>query len=194
MRKILPIPWRRQDASQLCWAACLQMEVIYRTSWVPWVDPPQCAVVERCLKLAGPCCNGAGVDAACNCPCPNTDIRSHLATLGVPGVSFYSGWFPESFLKAEIDSGRPLQIMWRRDSGPPGHVALIVGYTIRDGDYLWRVCDPDNAEGEQDLLYSQLCDRERVVSPAAPPVPPADPSAAPRKTEIWHWVYTWIGL
>ena len=136
--KLLNVPFIKQEQTLWCWAACCWM--VFRFYGVSNVR--QCDMAAA--QFGGNCC-AAPSSSACNKGNWPENTYRHYGF----NCTKFNGTFSQSSIRAEIDSGRPLEpyYSWRNGGA---HVAIIRGY-YDNGDL--EVNDPWYGPGRRAFNY-----------------------------------------
>jgi hypothetical protein len=139
----LPVPFIKQEQTQWCWAAGVQM--IGRCVGVD--DTRQCELANF-LHNQTNCCQKPR-SARCNQPCPYVSLVPVANRAGMNGIG---PDHPLSFntLGRELAEGRPVGAGLNWNAGG-GHFIVIYGYTDRGRLFLIR--DPWNGSGAVTYQY-----------------------------------------
>lgn len=164
--KIINVPQIAQEQSNWCWAACVEMVLYYYDE----LAVQQCELANE-LFGRSECCSEPS-SPECNKPCEIEDVsklyaRRHIHSQFVDeNVSF-------STLQAEIDAGRPVEIVFYQRRKTRGHLVIVRGWHITETEKFLHVNDPKDSNGASRIVaYSELMDAY----------------------EDGRWMYTWLEI
>jgi hypothetical protein len=147
------VPYERQFADQLCWAAAVRMVV---RTLAKSNAMSQCQMAAKYVGFAaqrpgGPARSCLDVHGNCTCPITAPGCNYDLILDNLPHVyadfkitATSAGYEPseadEAFIQSELKSGRPVQIVFDWSDSTEEHVAVIAGYN--EIDHWYQVNDP----------------------------------------------------
>lgn len=164
--KIINVPQIAQEQSNWCWAACLEMVLHYYGERAV----QQCEFANELFDRSDCCSEASSPD--CNKPCQLEDISNLYQSRNI-----YSKFVDEnvafSTLQAEIDAGRPVEIVFYEKRKTRGHLVIVSGWSITEMEEFVYINDPKDSNGSSRIVaYSELLDAY----------------------EEGKWFYTWVEI
>jgi len=143
----LNVPYIKQEQSQWCWAACMQMGLRF---FDPTDPTTQCKLANDAFELTG-CCDSPS-SSLCNNPLPIFRVASEWLKRRAQAL-FKNSSVESAGLRFEIDNQRPVEAGLKWNNGG-GHAILIVGYGNIGLDDEVIVHDP--WRGILSIVFSEL--------------------------------------
>jgi len=143
----VPVPWRKQEQTQWCWATCMQMVFLHDD---PATNRTQCQLANAAFGNSG-CCQSPS-SSLCNNALGIYSISAEWSRYGYHSAYQDSSLSFEA-IKTEISAGRPVEIGLKWTNGG-GHAVLIVGFEIDGAEQLVIVNDP--WRGQVNVTYIEL--------------------------------------
>jgi hypothetical protein len=144
--KINKIPWIKQEQTQWCWAASMQM--IFRQN--DDITTKQCDLANVAFELTG-CCSSPS-SSLCNKPLPILNIAPTWVRYSFNPI-YINGLIEFTTLQTEIDNQRAVEIGFKWNGGG-GHAVLAVGWDMIDS--VPQVIIHDPWRGELMIPYDKV--------------------------------------
>lgn len=135
--KLTTVPWIKQEQTQWCWAAVMQMAFSHNN-----VQINQCSLSNLAFECTG-CCSTPS-SSLCNIALPIFLVEREWSRHTFDAQRIDSSVDFDS-LKFEVDAGRPVEIGLKWDGGG-GHAVLVIGWEFVNGQPHVHVHDPWRGE------------------------------------------------